>query len=102
MNLAGDQIMRLCKSGMFAAAAYLAVEATLLAVAYMHPSGVLYEYIPFMLGELPWGFLFMFSGYAQLLAIPLNVLLLYCFCSWISSLRRREMVNKRPVTSPDK
>jgi hypothetical protein len=87
--------MPICKSGIVAAGAYLAVEIYFFVYASMHPSGVLYEYLPFAFLSFPWYFVFGYliayfewsEFYAMFAGVLMNMLVIYFAFSFFS--RRR-------------
>jgi hypothetical protein len=74
--------MMTSKFGLIAAGAYLAIAFALYALAYTHPSGLGYEFIPLLRWAFPWSLIFNSDALSILVGIPLNMLLVYCL-SWL-------------------
>lgn len=90
MNGGGKSgVMHVSKTGLIASGAYLAIGAALYIDAYMHPSGLGYEYIPVMFWSFPWFHLFP-DFTAICLGLPLNAILIFCVV-WICQQIRKDI-----------
>lgn len=89
--------MSVCKSGVIAASVYLAVEVSLFVWASLHPSGVLYEFLPFVWLTFPWFLLFqpfLFDATGDFgsafAGLVVNIATIYFVLALISNLRSKK------------
>jgi hypothetical protein len=90
--------MPVCRSGIFAVGVYLAIEVNLFIYAYLHPSGLFYEYLPFAYLTFPWYLFFevalsrVIGGFGCMFAGMLaNALTIYFAFVLISQYRKKRL-----------